>query len=117
MASKIKGITIELNANATKLDKALKDVNKASKTTQDNLKAVDKALKFDPTNTELLTQKQRLLAEAVEEAGKKVDLLKQKQKEMADAVAAGTATQTEYDTLTRKLQAAEGQLDKAKTAA
>ena len=117
MAGKIKGITIELNANATKLDKALKDVNKASKTTQDNLKAVDKALKFDPTNTELLTQKQRLLAEAVDEAGKKVDLLKQKQKEMADAVAAGTASQTEYDTLTRKLQAAEGQLDKAKTAA
>ena len=117
MAGKIKGITIELNANATKLDKALKDVNKASKTTQDNLKAVDKALKFDPTNTELLTQKQRLLAEAVDEAGKKVDLLKQKQKEMADAVAAGTASQTEYDTLNRKLQAAEGQLDKAKTAA
>ena len=45
MASKIKGITIELNANATKLDKALKDVNKAAKTTQDNLKAVDKAIR------------------------------------------------------------------------
>lgn len=116
MASKIKGITIELNANATKLDKALKDVNKATKTTQDNLKAVDKALKFDPTNTELLTQKQRLLAEAVDGAAQKVELLKQKQKEMAEAVQAGTATQTEYDTLVRKLQAAEGQLDKARDA-
>lgn len=113
MASKIKGITIELNANATKLDKALKDVNKASKTTQDNLKAVDKALKFDPTNTELLTQKQRLLADAVNDAAQKVELLKKKQAEMAEAVKNGTATQQEYDTLTRQLMAAEGQLDKA----
>lgn len=114
MASKIKGITIELNANATKLDKALKDVNKAAKTTQDNLKAVDKALKFDPTNTELLTQKQKLLADAVNDAAKKVELLKQKQQEMA---ASGDTTSQEYDKLTRQIMAAEGQLDKARDAA
>lgn len=114
MASKIKGITIELNANTTKLDKALKDVNKAAKATQENLKAVDKALKFDPTNTELLTQKQKLLADAVNDAAKKVELLKQKQQEMA---ASGDTTSQEYDKLTRQIMAAEGQLDKAREAA
>ena len=64
MAGNIKGITIEIGGDTTGLDKALKGVNTQAKTAQNNLKEVEKALKLDPGNTELLEQKQRALADA-----------------------------------------------------
>ena len=63
MADKIKGITIEINGDTTPLSKALAEVNSQSKRLQDELYSVEKLLKFDPTNTELLAQKQKILAE------------------------------------------------------
>ena len=58
-SSKVKGITIQIGGDTTGLDKALKKVDGTIKETQDDLKAVNKALKLDPKNTELLAQKQR----------------------------------------------------------
>lgn len=60
MAGRIKGITIEIGGDTTKLDKSLKDVDSTIRQTQSSLKDVNKLLKLDPKNTELLTQKQRL---------------------------------------------------------
>lgn len=117
MANKIKGITIELDGNTSKLDKALQGVNKEIKNTQSQLKDVERLLKLDPTNTELLTQKQKLLADAVKETSQKLELLKQKQSEMAEAVKNGTATQEQYDALNREIMKTETQLDKATKAA
>ena len=57
--SKIKGITIELGGDTTKLDKALSSVEKQSKDLQTELKGVNTLLKLDPSNVELLTQKQK----------------------------------------------------------
>ena len=57
MANRIKGITVEIGGDTTKLSKALEGVNKNIKTTQTQLKDVEKLLKLDPTNTELLSQK------------------------------------------------------------
>ena len=65
MASRIKGITVEIGGDTTKLTDALKDVNKEISSTQAQLRDVEKLLKLDPSNTELLSQKQRLLTEAV----------------------------------------------------
>ena len=65
MASRIKGITVEIGGDTTGLDKALKSVNSSIKTTQSGLKDVSKLLRLDPTNTELLTQKQKLLKDAI----------------------------------------------------
>ena len=62
---RIKGITVEIGGDTTGLDKALKSVNSSIKTTQSGLKDVSKLLKLDPTNTELLTQKQKLLKDAI----------------------------------------------------
>ena len=62
MSNRIKGITIEIDGNTTKLSKALEGVNKSIKSTQSQLRDVEKLLKLDPTNTELLSQKQKLLA-------------------------------------------------------
>ena len=61
-AGNIKGITIEIGGETTKLDKALKGINDKSKTIQNQLKAVNQALKLDPKNTELLSQKLKLLS-------------------------------------------------------
>lgn len=65
MANRIKGITVEIGGDTTKLSKALEGVNKNIKNTQTQLKDVDKLLKLDPKNTELLSQKQKLLAESI----------------------------------------------------
>lgn len=67
MASRIQVITVEIGGDTTKLQNALKGVNGQIKSTQLQLKDVNKLLKLDPGNTELLAQKHKLLAEAVSE--------------------------------------------------
>lgn len=74
-ASRIKGITIEIGGDTTKLQTALKGVNTEIRNTQAQLKDVEKLLKLDPGNTELLAQKHKLLGDAVKE-GFKVKLKK-----------------------------------------
>ena len=72
MANRIMGITVEIGGDTTKLQTALKSVNAQIKSTQQQLKDVDKLLKLDPGNTELLAQKQKLLADAVGETKEKL---------------------------------------------
>lgn len=67
MANRIKGITVEIGGDTTKLQTALKGVNGQIKNTQSALKDVQKLLKLDPTNTALLVQKQKLLTQAIGE--------------------------------------------------
>ena len=62
MASKIKGIIVEIGGDTVGLQKALKDVNDKAKNVSSEMREVEKALKLDPTNTELLAQKQQLLS-------------------------------------------------------
>ena len=66
MANRIMGITVEIGGDTDKLQIALKSVNGQIKSTQQRLKDVDKLLKLDPGNTELLAQKQKLLAVGLE---------------------------------------------------
>ena len=75
-ASRIKGITIEIGGDTTKLQTALKGVNTEIRNTQQQLKDVEKLLKLDPGNTELLAQKQKLLKDAVQETKEKLETLK-----------------------------------------
>ena len=82
MADKIRGITVELGGDTTGLSKALKNVNSEISGTQKQLKDVERLLKLDPTNTELLKQKQALLADAVSETKTKLDALQEAQKHM-----------------------------------
>lgn len=70
--NRIKGITIEIDGNTTKLSKALEGVNKSLKTTSNDLKDVNRLLKLDPTNAELLKQKSELLNKAIEDTNKKL---------------------------------------------
>ena len=73
---KIKGITVEIGVDTTKLQTALRGVNTEIRNTQSQLRDVDKLLKLDPGNTELLAQKHRLLGDAVKETKEKLETLK-----------------------------------------
>lgn len=113
MANNIKGITIQIGGDTTGLDKALKGVNSQAKSAQNELKEVNKALKLDPGNTELLEQKQRALAAAVSATAEKLQTLKEAQKQAADQLARGDIGQEQYDALTREVVQTEAALKKA----
>lgn len=116
-SNKIKGITIEIGGDTTGLDKALKGVNAQAKNAQAELKEVEKALKLDPGNTELLEQKQRALADAVSATAEKLDILKEAQAQAAEQLARGDIGQEQYDALTREIVKTEDALRKAKAEA
>lgn len=112
MADRIKGITIQIGGDTAGLNKALSGTNKEIKNTQSQLKDVERLLKLDPTNTELLAQKQRLLAEAVEETSGKLDVLKTAEKQVQDQFERGDISRQQYDSLKREIIETEHQLGK-----
>lgn len=108
MADKIRGITIELAGDTSKLTASLKGVNSSLTATQKQLKDVDKLLKLDPKNTELLSQKQKLLAQAVGDTKKKLEELKRIQSQMdAQGIDKNSA---QYQALQREIIATEQNL-------
>ena len=116
-AGRIKGITVEIGGDTTKLSKALEGVNKNIKDTQSQLKDVEKLLKLDPSNTELLAQKQRLLTDAVSETKDKLGVLKTAAEQANSALANGEITQSQYDGLQREIAETERSLRELETAA
>jgi len=84
-AGRIQGLTVEIGGDTTKLDKALQGVNREIRVTQTALKDVDKLLKLDPTNLELLEQKQKLLSNTVDETKEKLNTLYEAEKQLKDA--------------------------------
>lgn len=117
MADRIKGITIEIGGDTTALSKALSGVNKEISTTQKQLRDVERLLKLDPGNVTLLEQKQRLLAESVEQTKQKLDSLKNAEKQVQQQFAQGKVSQAQYDALQREIVATEADLRKAEKAA
>ena len=109
-ASRIKGITIEIGGDTTKLQTALKGVNNEIKNTQAQLKDVEKLLKLDPGNTELLAQKHKLLGQAVEETKNKLETLKTAQQQADEALKNGTISKDQYDALQREIIETENEL-------
>ena len=110
MANRIKGITIEIGGDTTKLDKALSGTNKTLRDTQTQLKDVERLLKLDPGNTELLAQKQRLLAQSVEATSQKLDTLRKAAENADKALERGTAYQNAYDPLKQELDGVSASL-------
>ena len=110
MAGRIKGITVEIGGDTTKLSKALESVNKQIKNTQSQLKDVEKLLKLDPGNTELLAQKHKLLGDAVAQTKEKLEALKTAAEQANDALARGEISQEQYDALQREILETEQDL-------
>ena len=105
--SRVKGITVEISGETTGLDKALRKVNSSIKSTQTQLKDVQRLLKLDPTNTELLSQKQRLLKEAIGDTKEKLDALKTAQEQAKKQLQNGDLGQDKYDALQREIEETE----------
>ncbi len=110
MANRIKGITVEIGGDTTGLDKALKGVQSTLRTTQSSLRDVNRLLKLDPSSTELLTQKQRLLKDAIGTTKEKLDALKQAQVQAREQLENGTLGQDRYDALQREIIETESEL-------
>ena len=89
---------------------ALKGVNTEIRNTQSQLRDVEKLLKLDPGNTELIAQKHRLLAQAVSETREKLETLKTAQRQADEALRNGTISQQQYDGLQREIVETEQEL-------
>ena len=109
-STKVRGITIELGADTSGLSKALKSVNQEIGSTQKQLKDVEKLLKLDPHNTELMEQKQRLLGERIGETKTKLEALKEAQKQVGDELKKTGEGQEQYDALTREIASCTNEL-------
>lgn len=105
MSNRVKGITVEIGGDVTGLNKALSGVNQKIRNTQSNLKDVERLLKLDPTNTELLRQKQQLLAQATEQT-------KNKLKGLKEISASVTADNAKYEQWKEAFTPIQGQITK-----
>ncbi|QOS77997.1 phage tail tape measure protein [Paenibacillus sp. JNUCC31] len=110
MAETIKGINVVIGAETTGLSKALSDVNKKSRDIQSELRQVEKLLKLDPGNTELLAQKQKLLANSVSNTQEKLSRLRQVQEQVNQQFARGDITEGQYRAFQREVQKTEQEL-------
>ena len=110
MANDIKGITVKIGADTTDLSKAMSSANRSISTTQKQLNEVQKALKLDPSNTELLAQKYRLLTEKADETRKKLQTLKDAQSQVEEQYRNGEIDQGKYDAFRIELITTENQL-------
>ena len=107
---RVKGITIEIGGDTTKLETALKSVNSEIRNTESKLKDVNKLLKMDPGNTELLSQKYKTLQTEIKATKEKLDTLKEASKQADQALKDGTISQDQYDALQREIAETEQSL-------
>lgn len=110
--STIKGLTIEIGGNTQPLNKALGEVNTKSKDLQSELKQVERLLKLDPKNTELLAQKQKLLTDAVDSTKEKLNTLREAEKQVQAQFKEGKVSEEQYRAIQREVIATEQDLKK-----
>lgn len=111
MAGRIQGITVEIGGDTTKLQTALKGVNAEIRNTQSQLRDVDKLLKLDPGNTELLCTETQAAGYAVKETKEKLETLKTAAEQAKQTLKEGAITQDQYDGLQREIAETEAKLN------
>lgn len=113
MANKnIKGITIQIGANTTQLTSALKDVNSIVAKSNSELKSLNQALKLDPKNTELLSQKQEVLRNNIKATTERLNTLKEAQRQMGSYNSLTDEQKESYRALSVEIAKGEGALRK-----
>ena len=103
MANKIMGITIDIEGKTSGLTKSLQEANSAISKTSSALKDVNKALELDPTNVELLAQKEALLTKQIEQTNDKLEIMQQVATDANEALARGDISQEQYASLTAEI--------------
>lgn len=118
MASKVlKGLTIQIGGDTSELSKALDGVEKQSRNLSSELGQINKLLKLDPGNVELLAQKQKVLADAIGNTEKKLDTLREAEKQVQAQFERGEVSEAQYRALQREIIETENKLNKYKNAA
>lgn len=117
MAGNIKGLTVEIGGDTTKLGKALESVNKQSRNLSSELGQINRLLKFDPGNADLLAQKQDILADAVENTSKKLETLKEAERQVQAQFERGEVSADQVRALQREIVDTEQKLNAYKNAA
>ncbi len=110
MAETIRGINIQIGSDTTGLSKALKDVNKNARDIKSELRQVERLLKFNPKDTQLLAQKQELLSKQVDNTREKLDRLTAAQSQVNEQFQKGDITEGQYRAFQRELVKTESQL-------
>lgn len=103
MANNIKGITVEIGGNTTKLGKALQDVEKQGKDLSSELGNINRLLKFEPGNADLLAQKQKVLAEQVKTTADKLEILKKAEQDVQEQFEKGEVSEEQVRALQREI--------------
>lgn len=116
MAKNLKGITIDIGGNTEPLEKSLSSVNKTSRSLQVELRQVEKLLKLDPTNTELLVQKQNLLADSISSTSEKLDALKAAEAQVQAQFERREIAEEQYREFQREIIKTENELKNMKSA-
>ena len=108
--NQIKGLTVEIGGDTTKLGKALESVNKKSSDLSSELGEINRLLKFDPDNAELLAQKQKVLAATIANTSDKLKTLREAERQVQKQFERGEVSEDQVRALRREILAAEGQL-------
>lgn len=111
MASNIRGITVEIGGDTTKLGKALEDVNKKGRDLSSELGQINKLLKMDPGNADLMAQKQQVLAETIENTSEKLKTLKDAEKQVQEQFKRGDVSEAQVRALQREIIATTEKLE------
>ena len=114
MAGNIKGIKIEIDGDTQPLQKALKNVNKAATDATQELRQIDKALKFDTGNVTLLTQKQEILQKQVSNTKEKLETLRQAQSQVEQQFKSGNIGADQYRAFQREVETTKNVLESYK---
>lgn len=108
--NKIKGLTVEIGGDTTQLGKALESVNKKSNDLSGELGEINRLLKFDPKNTDLLAQRQKVLAGAIENTESKLETLREAERQVQAQFERGEVSEEQVRALQREIIATEGKL-------
>jgi phage-related minor tail protein len=111
MAGSIKGLTVEIGGDTSKLGKALEGVQKKSKDLSSELGQINRLLKMDPGNADLLAQKQKVLAEAVANTKEKLETLQEAERQVQQQFERGEVSEEQYRALQREVIATEKKLE------
>ncbi|MBE6721934.1 MAG: phage tail tape measure protein [Ruminococcaceae bacterium] len=114
MANNIKGITVEIGGDTTKLSTAMKDVNKETYSLQSELKQINTQLKFNPGSTELLAQKQKVLKESIDATKQKLEQLKSVESQVKQQFESGNLGEEKYRAFEREIEQTEDKLKSLK---
>lgn len=113
----LKGVTVQIGGDTTKLGEAIQKARKSASSLSSELKGVESLLKFDPTNTVLLAQKQQILAESISGAKDKLKMLIAAQESMSKQLADGNISAAQYRDYQREIEATRQQLTRLEAAA